>query len=684
MKLHFRKIIFVLVSALLPGLALAQKYSPEVDSLMALAISAPDSSKARVNNQVAWKIRNFKPEVAIQYSMRAVEYANKFNNHLELVKGYSFTGVCHRNLGNYNDALEYYYLGLKTAQRYGITEQEAYAYVNLGNLYLYQENFKLAEENLINALGLARQLADSAILSYSYLNLGRTFLGRNMYSQAEDYLKKSLEVRLSSNSPKIQVLVVNKYIGDVYAARLQYDKAKSVYYKCLSEDVILTDCDLMADMSHKLSCIYFQDKQLDSALHFGKISLEYAKMVGTKYRIKDAYNAIANVYFAEENYKEAALCYGNQIVYNDSIFNEQLAQKIFDIQFSAEQYKKQTTINLMESEKNIRDLYIVILLIILVLGMVMAFLLIHNNRKVNKLNLQLQIQKDEILEKNNELSLRSQELATKRDELIEQNNYIEQQRLTLVKQQKQITDSIFYAHRIQSAMLPEVEKFGSYFSDKFIYYVPRDVVSGDFYWHFEDDSHEMLAIADCTGHGVPGAFMSMLGTSALHEIANSGERHSAIILERLREMVKTMLHQRENENSSKDGMDIALVVIDKKSNIMEYSGANISIVYIRDSQVFQLKATRNPIGIYLKESQFGSQLLQLKKGDCIYITTDGYCSQFGGEHNMRLKLGSFSDMLLKIHKDPMSEQREFLEKSFVDWKGRSMQIDDILVAGFRV
>jgi len=167
--------------------------SPYIDSLISLAYNAPDSLAARYYNDVCWKLRNSSPETAIQFGDKAIELAKKNGDNEQLVKGYSYIGVCHRNLGNYSDALEYYELGVENARKYGVTEQEAYGYVNLGNLYIYQDNIIEAENNLQKALRLGEQLNDSAIMAYAYLNLGRTRLSAKDYDRSEENFLTALD-----------------------------------------------------------------------------------------------------------------------------------------------------------------------------------------------------------------------------------------------------------------------------------------------------------------------------------------------------------------------------------------------------------------------------------------------------------------------------------------------------------
>lgn len=673
--------------------ALPQKFSPEIDSLIRLSTTAPDSLRDDISNTICWKLRNNYPDMAIQYAMTAIKYAEKTYDNEQLVKGYSYIGVCHRNLGNYADALEYYNLGLEKAKQLGVHDQEAYAYINLGNLFLYQEQFDEAETNLCNGLILGKQLGDSSILSYCYLNLGRTYLGRNQYEEAEKNLELALEVRNKIHASQGDITVCKKYLGDIYFARGEIDRAVSRYLECVSNEKYLNDIDLQSEVFRKLSQLYYQRQDYDSSEYFGEKSLKLATDIGSKFRIRNAHEILAKIHYVKREFQDAADHYNQVILYNDSVFSEELTEKLFNMQYKAQTYRQEGKINslkseneLLEENNRLQDRFIMMMAIFLALGVLMLVVLFIMNKKTKRLNRQLHSQHEEIKSKNIELHNRAEEIAQKHAELEQQNEYIDKQRLMLAQQQKQITDSISYAKRIQDALFPNLDELKSFFSDYFIYYSPRDVVSGDFYWLHSDSDKLIFVVADCTGHGVPGAFMSMLGICALHEITGLGaESNAANILERLRKMVKKLLHQDEDKSTmTKDGMDMTLVVVDRKERVLEYSGANLPLIYVRNGEEFSLKPNRNPIGIYIKEKPFESQRLTLLDGDIIYMFSDGYASQFGGEFNMKLKMGGFKEILLKNHSLPFTEQRNILEKYFVDWKGSSQQIDDITVIGLKV
>jgi serine phosphatase RsbU (regulator of sigma subunit) len=253
------------------------------------------------------------------------------------------------------------------------------------------------------------------------------------------------------------------------------------------------------------------------------------------------------------------------------------------------------------------------------------------------------------------------------------------------KQKKELTDSIKYASYIQSALLPSKDTFDRLIPENFILFKPRDVVSGDFYWISKFKNNVIVAAADCTGHGVPGAFMSMLGISFLNQIVSKGCFFSASsILNQLREMVMKSLHQTGERKEQKDGMDISLCLLDFQKNQLQYAGANNPIYLIRKGNFIEIKGDRMPIGINIvEERSFTNHIIELEENDMMYLITDGYPDQFGGLNERKLKYKPFKEILLHIHNMQMHEQVIVLEEELRKWMGNINQIDDILIIGFR-
>jgi len=263
---------------------------------------------------------------------------------------------------------------------------------------------------------------------------------------------------------------------------------------------------------------------------------------------------------------------------------------------------------------------------------------------------------------------------------------IERQRDEIEEKNKNITDSILYASRIQTAVLPPDEFIDEALPEHFILFKPRDIVSGDYYWMTQKGNKTVVAVADCTGHGVPGAFMSMLGVAFLNEIVNRAEELTASnILNELRDNVKTSLRQTGKKDEAKDGMDIALCVLDLNKKCLQYAGAYNPLYLLRDNELLQFKADRMPIGIYYKEKQsFTNHIVDLQDNDVIYLFSDGYVDQFGGENGKKFLHKQFKDLIIEVHKKSLDEQKQILNSTLEEWMGQHEQVDDILIMGFKI
>jgi serine phosphatase RsbU (regulator of sigma subunit) len=274
------------------------------------------------------------------------------------------------------------------------------------------------------------------------------------------------------------------------------------------------------------------------------------------------------------------------------------------------------------------------------------------------------------------------DLINRLDILVNEKTYeINKQKEEIAERNKDITDSINYARRIQTAILPKNEFLNNYFPKHFVLYKPKDIVSGDFYWSGHFENKKIIAAVDCTGHGVPGAFMSMVGSSLLNEIIHEKEITNANeILNNLRERLIRTLQQTGAEGENRDGMDIALCVLE--GNVLEFSGANNPIYHLHAGELMEIKGDKQPIGIYTgKDKVFTSTKIQLEKGDRIYIFTDGFADQFGGPKGKKFMYRKFQDTLLEGKDRGITQQKEELNKVFEAWRGSNAQVDDVLVIG---
>ncbi len=260
------------------------------------------------------------------------------------------------------------------------------------------------------------------------------------------------------------------------------------------------------------------------------------------------------------------------------------------------------------------------------------------------------------------------------------------QRDKLIFQKNQITDSILYAKNLQNAILTDTTLIKKYIPNHFIFYKPKDIVSGDFYWVKHQNNLTIIAIADCTGHGVPGAFMSVLGISLLNEIVQRKEVKKANkTLEILRHELKETLNQSESDYSTNNGMDIGLCIIDHKNKVLQFSGANLPLYMIRNKKLIEYKPTRNPIGLTPIEIPFKNNEIEYTSNDVFYLFSDGFIDQFGGDDGKKFRSRRFKHLLLEIHEKPLLIQKDFIDLNLKKWMGKKHeQIDDMIIFGFKI
>lgn len=292
----------------------------------------------------------------------------------------------------------------------------------------------------------------------------------------------------------------------------------------------------------------------------------------------------------------------------------------------------------------------------------------------------LKAEKARFAEKNQRLWEQSLAVHREKERIDAMKNEIE-------ARHNELRNSIRYAQRIQNAALPDYGVLEGQVKEYFIFWKPREIVSGDFYWFKVVDNKLVVAAVDCTGHGVPGAFMSMLGMAFLNEIVSEQRTtQPAEVLEEMRRSVKIALQQRGASQEQKDGMDMALCVLDLSTLGVQYAGAYNPMLWLHNGELNEIKATRSPIAIYHKERPFEQHSLQMQPGDSFYIFSDGFSDQFGGEKGDKFKIGRFREMILSLHTEnlPMEEQGQRMQTIFDQWKGEHAQVDDVLVIGIRV
>ncbi len=323
------------------------------------------------------------------------------------------------------------------------------------------------------------------------------------------------------------------------------------------------------------------------------------------------------------------------------------------------------------------------IMILVVIAIISVFSYIKY--RTAKLERDKDILEEEVRKRTYEIQMQKEEIETQRDEIELQHQFVTKQRDQIASQNRDIKSSIEYASRIQHAMLPPEELIGQYFAEYFILYKPRDIVSGDFYYFNLRDGKVVFAAVDSTGHGVPGAFMSMLGLTLINDVVNDiADFKASLILSELRTRVKRSLRQKGYEGETRDGMDISLCVFDPETLRLNYAGAYNPLLIVRNNELITYNADKMPIGVFPKEDPFSDNFIDVVKNDMVYVFSDGYHDQLGGERNTKFLLKNFKTLLVDIAVQPAEVQKQILTNKIDSWKGNYPQTDDMLVIGIRI
>jgi serine phosphatase RsbU (regulator of sigma subunit) len=498
----------------------------------------------------------------------------------------------------------------------------------------------------------------------AYNNIAIMYDEKNDPKKALDYYNKALDIVKNSGNTGDLITCLNN-IGQLHTTLKNYDKAEASLRGSLELNKEFKDSVKMVSPFINLGYLYKIQGQLDSAVYYYEKGVACAKAVGLTAYIKEGYSHLADAHARKKEFEKA---YQYELLYDqlkDTLFNDESNKQLHELQTQYDTEKKEQRIVLLEKDKTIeRNIRNSILGISLLFGALAIALLVayRNKRKANKILAQ---QKVEILNKNQDLHIK--------------NRLIEEQK-------KEITDSIEYARTIQEAMLPSEKDIRAIIPHSFVYFLPKDIVSGDFYWIRRLNNLRFIAVADCTGHGVPGAFMSMIGTDRLNfAIQEKKLIKPSDILHELNNGVKEALKQNDSDSTSRDGMDIALCVIDENRNMLNYAGANRMLYKISKGVLTDYAPTKTAIGGFTPLNYtFRNHEITFETGDVFYMFSDGFADQFGGPKGKKYMIKKLKSFLINIWNDPLEIQKEKIGKEFHSWKGSHEQVDDVLVIGVRV
>jgi serine phosphatase RsbU (regulator of sigma subunit) len=607
----------------------------------------------------------------------AIDKATKDSN--TLVDDYIHLSRIWSTRANIDKAVQYLFTAREIAQKIKNKEQEADCLFTLAVLYDRQDIPLKAIEFCKNAIELQQQIKDSAGLAYSYHRMGLAYEGIKKHEEALKYLQISFEIRKKLKAVAQYGASLNG-IGLVYMDKGEYQKALKNFYDAYKYWSEAHDKEGIVIATGNLGEISLKMGDLDNALKYLLESYRLSEEIHALSFQKGSLRAIANVYYKQGKYKEAYEYFNRYSDLKDSLFSDENADRVAQMQSKYESEQKEQRIKflvketeLQQSENAKKKLIINGISIAAALLLGLIFMSFRNIRQKQKANLALQSAYLQIENKNERLLEVYKELEQNRDEVADKN--------------KEITDSIKYAKRLQEAILPSNDFIKKLFRESFVLYKPKDIVSGDFYWFEDWGNKKLFAAVDCTGHGVPGAFMSIVAYNQLNQAVNeSGLSKPNLILNALNKGITKALKQTAEGSNIKDGMDIALCSYDEKTGILEYAGAYNSLWIIRDEKLIEIKADKKPIGVFLGEElqPFHNNEIKVEKGDSIYVFTDGYADQFGGSKGKKFKYKSLQQLLIQNQHLTMESQKELLEATIESWRGQLEQVDDILIIGIKI
>jgi serine phosphatase RsbU (regulator of sigma subunit)/tetratricopeptide (TPR) repeat protein len=672
------------------------------------------------------KNRQIDPFLATEYAAQALQLATEANDSIEIAIVTNYLGDCYFSRKAYSMALDKYFTSYKIFQGFGKQRDVAFSLIDIGNIYFEQNLSSIAKGYYESAKEIFDVTKDKEGLALVYDKIGFVHLEHGEEDEALKFFINAHYFRKSLKDPELLALS-NQNIAEVYLEREEYEKAISFLNNALEnfkDDKYLLN---VADIDMKIGDIYDYDEHYKKALFYYKDALKIHKRYKHRHETALLHNRIAETYLEQNKLSKSKLqcidalniAYENDFIdikaksyllmseiferqnnirkaydfqkryaaVTDSIIEVKQMTQSAEMQVSYEIQQQENEIAILTKDQELSTETIAKQKIIgfaigggAFLLLVFAIFLYRSNLHKQRTNKLLRHQKRDIEDKNAELEIHQKAIEDK-------NKKIE-------KINKNITGSINYASRIQKAMLPKPELFKDFFKDAFVFFKPREKVSGDFYWISKNDEEEKVIVAavDCTGHGVPGAFMSLIGNSYLNQIINTQKITTPdLILNLLHINIRLSLNQEENQ--SRDGMDIALCVIDYKNNTIEFSGARNPMFFILNNELVQVRGDNMDIGGMQreKERRFNKQVIPIEKGMCLYLFSDGYQDQFGGKDRQKYMRKRFKEYLLEIHKLPMDEQRYVLEQNFEKWRdcgdGSGSicdQIDDVLVIGLQL
>ncbi|MBS1635451.1 MAG: tetratricopeptide repeat protein [Bacteroidetes bacterium] len=585
-------------------------------------------------------------------------------NKFWLAESHNLKGIIYRDQSNLKDALDNYIDALKLFEELKLTRRIPGIHNNIGQIYAEIGEYKTALSYYFKAEKINKNLNNLSSLAINYNNIATCYQKLQQYVSAEVYLKKSLALRQQEND-SLGLAMSYHNLGLNYQLTQRQDSAIRLFHKSL--DYLKTYNENMGHAYNYLelgNSLLIQKKYAEAEKYLVKSLAVCTKNNFDGVRI-EVYKHLYELYFALHDYKQAFEYQNAYLAAKESLEGDENKNEILKKELEYEFARKQELQRIetanreaiaaaeMKSQKRLTS-YAIMALIILSGLILLVFRSYTQKRRANF-------------------------IITRQKEIVEHKN-------------KEILDSINYAKYIQNALLPTEAVLRETNLRYFVMYKPKDIVSGDFYWvqnllsaPLNDDKHGavLIAVADCTGHGVPGALVSVVGNNGLNScIREYNITDPAKILDKLSVLVQDTFDKSENE--LKDGMDISLCAYYPHNNTLQWAGANNPLWIVRNKQLIEIKADKQPVGTFIAPHPFHQHEIQVLPGDRIYLFTDGFADQFGGPKGKKFKYKQLEELLIASSTSPVTQQQAILHEAFMAWKGDKEQVDDVCIFGFEI
>jgi serine phosphatase RsbU (regulator of sigma subunit)/Flp pilus assembly protein TadD len=640
------------------------------DSFSQRKANTKDSTEVnRLNNLFKIQYRS-QPAKSFEYASTALEISKRINYLQGEARALNNLGVYHKQKGDYDKALQNFKLSFNLYDSLKDKAGIGKSLSNIGNIYSINEDYERALDYYTDAKNIFEELNDNPKLLRILNNIGNIYLEQGQELEAENYYRQVLSI-YEADFERSSLFDPYSNIGKIFFIRKNYDSALYYFNRSLKKEEAADNKFGISSALVKIARLQNARGSYWAAKNAALDAVDIAEEINAKPILLDAYSTLAEVFLHLEDLENSYVYMNQYHVMNDSIFNETSRRAIAELEKSIELEQKEKEIALLRKESEIKDLkyqnsqlYIfgsVAFSILLLALAIISFLKFKQNRKAKYL------------------------LEYQNQEILKSKQAIEVQKIKLESWNQNITDSIEYAKSIQEGIMNK-NNFKENLPSSFVYYKPKDIVSGDFYWYSRQEGCDILALIDCTGHGVAGAFMTVIANATMNQIVNEEkeiEPHK--ILTKLDFKVMDILKQKE-VTTSNHSMDVALCKIDYDKKLVTFSGAKRPLYVVENNKLKEYKGNNYTVGEYFNspDKKFTYQEIDIEEHQTFFLSSDGFADQFGINTQKKYLRKRFKSLLESIANKSMPEQCKSLELEMKRWQGEMEQTDDMLVIGFRV